>query len=52
MEEEAYDLESDNWSKFDPSLKVLIRKLLCPDENERITAKEAKNSEWLKKMLV
>ena len=51
MEHEIYDLDTEIWSKFDINLKILIKKLLCSNENERISAKEAKNSDWLKKIL-
>lgn len=51
MEKETYDLSSDIWKQFDESLKALIKSLLCPNEIDRISAKEAKNSEWIRRIL-
>ena len=51
MEREIYDTETEIWQKFHPSLKDLLKQLMCPRENERVSAKEAKNCQWLKKVL-
>ena len=46
----AYDLTVEPWSNISTSAKNLIKKLLCP-ENERISAKEALEDEWIQKSL-
>ena len=51
MERENYDLISETWSELHVSSRNIVKQLLCPRENERITAKEAKNCEWLKEVL-
>lgn len=51
MENEIYDMSNELWGGFSKGLTDLIKRLLCPNEEERISAKEAGNSEWLKGLL-
>ena len=51
MERESYDTESEIWTKLHPSIKDILKQLLNPKENERISAKEAKKCQWLKEVL-
>ena len=51
MESESYDLKSQIWENFHPSVKVLLSQMLNPNENERISAKIVKESDWVKNFL-
>jgi calcium-dependent protein kinase len=47
-----YDIESNVWEKISPEAKNLIRNLLERNPSIRITAEEAMNHKWFKKLKI